>query len=279
MLYVMPPDGSSLTKLSPSFESWIWAAAADVIYGLDEKGVLYRAYPDGRESEAVMSLADRLNYGPDSHHWIGEASPDGRWLLVREQFRIEAVGATESDSGPLPMEYALWAVRTDGSDFRKLSGTESREGDVRGRVRSAKWTQDGAALYLAAYNDDEKSTSILRWRPSGASLIPVLASLTGHVTLLTRPDSDEIVIWKWRFGGPGKPWYQATEGAVLLLDDESRVRELASRATTAELATLYHPAGFDTNGRLVLSPRHERAEKQRIHALDLDSGNIEQIYP
>lgn len=285
-LYAMPPDGSSLTKLSPRFESWTWAADDDVIYGLGEDGVLYRAYPDARKSEVVVSLAERLTYRPDSGHsfpdlghWLWEPSPDGRWLLIGEQFRIETENATDSDRGPHPREYALWAVRTDGSDIRKLGGTRAQKGAFKGRVGSGKWTADGATLYLAVYNEDLKSTNILRWTSSDVSPLPVITGLAGHVRLLARPDTDEIVIWRWRFGGPGKPWYEATEGAVLLLDGERQVRELASRGVTAELATLYYPVGFDTYGRLVLSPRGSELEMPGIRALDLDTGEVRQIYP
>jgi hypothetical protein len=276
-LYVVRPDGSGLTRLSPRFESWMWATD-DVIYGLGEEGVLYRAYPDGRESEVVVSLRSKLNYGPRSWRWMWEPSPDGRWLVVRERFRIEPEKVEGESVGGRRTEDALWAVPTDGSEAHQLwaGGPDHAEG--RSYIGGPTWTADGEAL-LVEYDGEAKSSSIVRWTPEGPLPVTVVSGLAGHLDLLARPDSDEIVIWRWRRGGPGKPWYQATEGTVLLLNGEDEVRELVSRGTAAELATLYSPVGFDTNGRLLLSPRDERAEKPGIHALDLDSGEMQQIYP
>jgi hypothetical protein len=277
-LYVIRPDGSGLTRLSPRFEFWIWAAEDDVIYALDEEGVLYRAYPDGRKSEVVVSLRNSLNYGPRSWRWMWEPSPDGRWLLVQERFRVEPEEVEGESVGGRRTEDALWAVSADGSETHQLwaGGPEHAEG--RSYIGGPTWTADGDAL-LVEYDGEAKSSSILRWTAGEPSPVTVVSGLAGYLDLLTRPDSGDIVIWRWRRGGPGKPWYQATEGAVLLLDGEGQVRELALRGTTAELATLYRPEGFDTNGGLLLSPRDERAEKPGIHALDLDTGEVRQIYP
>jgi hypothetical protein len=279
VLYVIRPDGSGLTRLRPRFEHWTWSPNEDVLYGLDGEAVLYRAYLDGRAAEAVSRLAEELNSDPDALRWMWEPSPDGRWLLVHEQFHVEPEDVEGEGVRGRRTERALWAVPTDGSQARELwaGGPERAEG--MSFVRSSAWRADGEALYLAVYDGEAKSSSILRWTPGEPSPVTVVSGLAGHLQLLARPNSRDIVIWRWRRGGPGKPWHQATEGAVLLLDGEDQVRELASRGTTAELATLYHPVGFDTNGRLLLSPRDERAEKPGIHALDLDTGEVRQIYP
>jgi hypothetical protein len=276
-LYVVHPDGSGLTRLSPRFESWKWAADDELIYGLDGDAVLYRAYPDDRAAEVVSRLADELHSDPDALRWMWEPSPDGRWLLMHEEFHVEP--ADVDGVGERRIARSLWAVPTDGSEALELWTSGPEHGADMRFVRSSAWTADEEALYLAVYDSEEKSSSVLRWTAGEPSPVTVVSGLAGYLDLLTRPDSGDIVIWRWRRGGPGKPWYQATEGAVLVLDGEGQVRELASRGVTAELATLYRPEGFDTKGRLLLSPRDDRAEKQGIHALDLDTGEVRQIYP
>ncbi len=278
VLYTIRANASVLQSVRPRLESWRWAPNDDVIYGLGAEAVLYRAYPDGREAETVVSLGDKLNYGRDSWRSMWDPSPDGRWLLIHEQSRI-GDDAEESSQRTGRMEEALWAVRTDGSEIRKLWGTGPQEGDVKGRVRSAAWTPDGATLYLATYNDDEKSSNVLRWTPSDVSPLPVFTGLAGQVRLLARPDSDEIIVWRWRRGGPGQPWYQATEGAVLLLDGEGQVRELLSPETTTDLATHYFPVGFGPDGRVVLQRQDTRQGVAGVDLLDIETGEIQQLYP
>jgi hypothetical protein len=60
-----------------------------------------------------------------------------------------------------------------------------------------------------------------------------------------------------------------------LLDDKGNARHFPSREATDEFARRHLPVGFDDRGRLLVQSQ----EKASITAIDLDTGEMQQIYP
>jgi Tol biopolymer transport system component len=163
-ILTMNPDGSDVTKLTPSTD-----LSVDAAWSPDAKRLAFasdRAEGAGRTSIYTMSdNGSRVRRVTKLPPWAAydlapRISPDGR-RIVFARYRL-----VERDAGEPPEELgALHIVNLDGSHLRQLTGYELRAG-------GSDWKPDGKWIVFEKYVDhfDNDPGDIYIVRPDGSKL-------------------------------------------------------------------------------------------------------------
>jgi hypothetical protein len=107
------------------------------------------------------------------------------------------------------------------------------------------------------------------------------------ITPLPRPHSDDVVLWCLEYEWPSERGQRARLiGAHLVLANPTGWRPLSPAEDIFDFAREHKPIGFDNQGRLILLAgdlsrtwMEEPLYYDRLEALDLDTGALQQLYP
>jgi hypothetical protein len=212
-------------------------------------------------------------------------SPDGKWFALLEGTQPEKL---ESMQRPR-------AVQT----FHLIS-TEERSSEVIYRGNSldltahhTAWSDTGRFLYSVARRRDETSRRsshrLLCFDRETREVVQTGPEMRYGpiITPLARPDSDDVVLWCLEYDWPSERGQKARLiQAHLALAGPDGWRELSPAEDASRFAVEHRPVGFDSQGRLIFlagPPRPEpfsmETRYDRLEALDLDTGELHQLYP
>ncbi|MDH4179884.1 MAG: hypothetical protein OEV33_05185, partial [Armatimonadota bacterium] len=266
-LYLLRPETGEVTRLDKQLTRWQWSPNEDILYGFDRDAVLWRVYPDNRTPEEIWRLDTQ---GPLFELSILDVSPDGRWIVFKEE---REVGTEELGEGRTAKLCAgtVRAVTADGETSHVLWQYSRRSSHF--GMAWAAWSADGSALYLATRVGREDAARLLRWRPGDPEPSLILSDFPySDVRFSVRPNSDEMIVWAYE----RKSWPpEIIGGEVLILDRAGHTRQFPSPETTHEFARDRFLDGFDPQGRAIVHLRGGAS----IKTVDLDTGEMQQIYP
>jgi hypothetical protein len=210
---------------------------------------------------------------------------------IVEERRDEPDGTTRGYRYPV-----IRMLRADGGDPVLVWHSYDERDHWLDRI---EWLGDGSAVGLErGARDQESYTSpfqLVWWRPGDPEFTPLGPVVeAGSVRAFPRRDAtSEVVlwaqIWQWperRFGRP-RPSPRLISQELVVVDAEGALRALPLPAALADLA-LYSNlvVGIDADGRLIMlggkrwpSEIAEGLIHDRVEALDLDTGQVVQIYP
>jgi len=270
-------------------DSATWSPVEDVIFGLDRSGALVRAFPDGRKSEVIWTPS------PDAtvvERWFSpkDISPDGRWVVL-----AETISQTAEDEDGRSYEQQLMAFRlVNTEDGRSQEVWQAT--DLGTSVHDLRWLPDGTLVALRVGRLDRtkyrRTFRLLRMRPGEGRLSPVGWEIEAtSARLFVGPMTDEVFVyalsWKHsdeqgRIGPPEESTLEREELTAVSMDGATRDLELPPARGLLPYAERI--LGFDHRGRLILLGASERDVSihpffQRVHALDVTTGAIDQIYP
>jgi len=150
-LYRIRPDGSQLERLTdhPAFDD-------QGAISPDGRSVAFVSTRDGQADVWVLDLATRKVRNLTNHaagDFRPSWSPDGKWLAFssdRDPPATSCPNTTAPGPGPFvtPQYTAVYVVRTDGSELRRVSPG----GAV---AASPKWSKDGSQLAFHSIAEDE----------------------------------------------------------------------------------------------------------------------------
>ncbi|MCJ7751722.1 MAG: hypothetical protein MUQ65_11620, partial [Armatimonadetes bacterium] len=289
--HVFNADGSQTSEhpVPIRLDSTTWSPIEDVILGLDSKGALVRAFPDGRKNEVIWTPA------PDAaavERWFSPdyISPDGRWMILRERI----AGPAEDESRP-PSEQQIAPYRLvnteDGQSQEICQATETRTS-----VEDFRWLPDGTLVALLVGRRDRTTYRhtfrLLRMRPGDVRFSPVgWETEATSARLFVGPNANEVFVyaqwWKYtyaegRIGPPEESTLEREELTAGSMDGSTRDLELPPAPGLLPVADRI--VGFDHRGRLIVLGASQRDDSgyplfQRVDALDVATGAIDQIYP
>ena len=270
-------------------DSTTWSPADDVIFGIDRNGALVRAYPDGRKTEVIWTpppdatVVER-RFGP---HYI---SPDGRWIVL-----TYTIAKTAEDKAGQSYEQHLSARRLVNTEDGRSQEIWRAPGE-RVTLRDLQWLPDGTvvALLRGKWNPPVQPAPfrLLRMRPGEGRFSPVGWDIEAtYVRLFVGPMTDEVFVYAqwWKhtddqgFIGPYvEPTLEREELTVVSMDGSTRNLELPPAPGLPPYA--HRIVGFDHRGRLIVLGASQRDDSvypffQRVHALDVDTGQVTTIYP
>jgi len=291
--HVFNADGSQPSEhpVPIRLDSTTWSPIEDVILGLDSKGALVRAFPDGRKNEVIWTPP------PDAavvERWFSPdyISPDGRWMILRERI----AGPAEDESRP-PSEQQIAPYRlVNTEDGRSQEVWQALETPT--SVQDFRWLPDGTlvALRLRVGRLDRtkyrRTFRLLRMRPGEDRLSSVgWETEATSARLFVGPMTDEVFVyaqwWKYtdaerRIGPPEESTLEREELTAVSMDGSTRKLELPP--DPGALPYSERIVGFDHRGRLILLGAPELDEDgiprfKSVHALDVATGQVSAIYP
>jgi len=293
-LYIMRADGSGWQSISVGYEtlpsgrrrplrikSCEWAPHEDALVALSSRDDLYRVYPDGRSPKGF--------YTPE---WTEETyqsqvkgvSADGQWVALTEH-------QSTGEGNKAVSEDRLVVVRADGAGSQVIwSGSDQDE--ERANIRPLAWSSKGQTLYAAVTRAKSRAEQGLNWRnrwyepamyawsPGQDRLQRIGPTIAYRVTEFRPvPGSEEVLVWaldpKEYPEGYDEFGRIAESGQAFLVSPQGRTREVEFDGGSQKLVKEYVPLGFDDQSRLIVEAR----KGDCLRALDLNTGEMERIYP
>jgi len=284
-MYFLNKDGSQSRSGPLILRSPGWALKEDMIYGFDSNDNLCRAYPDDRPTEIIWAPQPKPE-GVERSLSPQALSPDGKSFAL-----LEAMWPEKPEPGARrSVIQTLHLIPTAGGPSEVIwQGVSSPP-----TLQDAAWSGTNRFLYLVMHSWHEPSRrpfhcllSLDRESHEITQIGPEVAY--GPIALIPRPRSDQIVLWCLEYDWKHEGWPgPRLLGGHLALADPDGWRPLPSAEESSRFAMEHGPIGFDHRGRLILLRREQStrlreepfyALHDRLEALDLDTGEVEKIYP
>ncbi len=267
-LHILNADGLDAHIVPGEAADWAWSPTEDILHILSRDMTVKRFRPEGTSNETIWTPDPSDLYTRRTLSYSG-ISPDGRWLVLREE-QIATV-ETHTGSAISLKRFGLRAISTDGQHAQVIWSAASPR---RSTARLA-WSSEGAALYFAVWPDHPGRAQLLRWAPGEAEPSTIIAELPyNSVSLFAVPHSDEILVWA-QLRGQWSEHSEVYEAEVFTIDISGGKKSLAIQADGPAFARGNIPRGLDPQGRLIYQP----ADLSTLNALDLHTGQVTTIYP
>jgi hypothetical protein len=168
----------------------------------------------------------------------------------------------------------------------------SDQDEERANIRPLAWSSKGQTLYAAVTRAKSRAEQGLNWRnrwyepamyawsPGQDRLQRIGPTIAYRVTEFRPvPGSEEVLVWaldpKEYPEGYDEFGRIAESGQAFLVSPQGRTREVEFDGGSQKLVKEYVPLGFDDQSRLIVEAR----KGDCLRALDLNTGEMERIYP